>query len=1137
MENQREEQRRIFRNEMYALKRLEYLDPEEVDRVIAAHNQYLLDLEKVEEESRKAVAEPLVEKEKMKAALVKKLPEKKKLSKAEIRERNISWLLNLGVILLLIGGLFVATSNWANMSDFMKAASIGLVSLVFYGIALVASRLLRIEKTAFAFIVLGSLFIPIFILSLGWFKLLGSYLSFDGEGKYLLGFIGSLVVCPIYATTARRLSSRLFIWFSLVSLTISAGFLLKVVGFGIDAFYLGIMLYNSGLAIGFHYMKKRDLFPLFTKELVPFTQVNLVLSTILLLFFFDDQVFNGFNLLLTACIYLGMIYVSGKKEYHFVFSIMLVYGVYQILENWRFEGVNPVGFALIGLLFLVVPRIVDDRFGLQKAFRWTSAVVSILAFLFISFEGMVLRTDEASLILLLAYVMIAGNFTYLANIEANRLFGYLSSIFLASALFEGVRILDQWIGFTTFSLPIFYIGFVLFLMGWLVSHKWLLVLKQSMRDVGFCIMGIPILVCTLFSQWGELGQMLLLLAAVFYLMLKIDQRKFVQISSLWLTPLSLGFAIVCLGVELFQVSVFYQERLGGAFHFAGAGGIVLFAGLVFHKLKIKELTTSSFFTGIGFYSLGLLYTLFLPMDEIIVRPFLWLAGIILYYLVYRMREFKWVKFVVSGVTLMFYFMVQIPLHDHFHFTQTIDSFVLEGGGVLLLVIALLLLKKDGELAKGFAWVGHLYLVPAFLLTYFVFGQESTWPLLLAVGIYSFSIRFVQAEWATRLLLYGAFTTLFLTMDAGIRLFVSGNISQYAFLITSILIWTYWLFAKDRYKKQAYVYLVPFSFIGLMTFLGIYPFNWNHYIVLVCYASGLLVLLQRGKWGNFVIFPLFIVLTATLDFIHVTDLNVWVDLFLLAGIGVVLLFTGRLLCQRLWMITEKRTDLKVDGYTIAAFFFFITIYFFHSETFWALVVHGLFISLALWIQRHRVPDEYRFIFTFLAGAYLLVPYYTILNEIDLHPLWEREALLLPWVVLLVFLQFILKGRWKKETNYLQWALLTVVSLLLVQDGLASSTVYDALILGSLSLIAMLAGMWLRVKAYFFIGSGVLLLNVFLQTRPFWGNLPWWGYLLVVGTLLISVASFNEWNKQKVAKGEKTFIVKVVEKIKQKLKQWT
>jgi hypothetical protein len=103
-------------------------------------------------------------------------------------------------------------------------------------------------------------------------------------------------------------------------------------------------------------------------------------------------------------------------------------------------------------------------------------------------------------------------------------------------------------------------------------------------------------------------------------------------------------------------------------------------------------------------------------------------------------------------------------------------------------------------------------------------------------------------------------------------------------------------------------------------------------------------------------------------------------------------------------------------------------------------------------------------------------------------------------------------------------------------LASNTVYDALIVGTLSLLSMLAGTFFRIKAYFFVGSGVLLLNVLLKTRPYWGNLPWWAYLLIAGSLLITVASYNEWQKQKTAKGEEAFILLWKNNIIKKLKEW-
>jgi hypothetical protein len=141
-----------------------------------------------------------------------------------------------------------------------------------------------------------------------------------------------------------------------------------------------------------------------------------------------------------------------------------------------------------------------------------------------------------------------------------------------------------------------------------------------------------------------------------------------------------------------------------------------------------------------------------------------------------------------------------------------------------------------------------------------------------------------------------------------------------------------------------------------------------------------------------------------------------------------------------------------------------------------------------------------------------------------------------LLLVIFIRLFWKGRFEQLTGRIQWIVLIIVAFVLIQDGMASSTIYDALILGTLSLVSMLTGMFLRIKAYFIVGFGVLFLNVFLQTRPFWGSMPWWAYLLIVGSILIFVASYNEWHKQKVTKGEETLLSKVKDKLLQKWNEW-
>jgi len=140
--NMREEQRKIFRKELFTLREEGYLSEAIVDTVARAHYQYHMDLLEMEAKPPSTENNTPIKK----AAPPKPQKVKKTLTPEEIRERNITWLLNIGVIFLLIGGLFVATSNWESMTSFMKSGSIAIVALLFYGIAFLTKKILKIEK-------------------------------------------------------------------------------------------------------------------------------------------------------------------------------------------------------------------------------------------------------------------------------------------------------------------------------------------------------------------------------------------------------------------------------------------------------------------------------------------------------------------------------------------------------------------------------------------------------------------------------------------------------------------------------------------------------------------------------------------------------------------------------------------------------------------------------------------------------------------------------------------------------------------------------------------------------------------------------------------------------------------------------
>ncbi|MEH7075328.1 hypothetical protein [Neobacillus drentensis] len=1133
--NKREENRRIFRKELFTLREEGYLSEAIVDRVARAHHQYHLDLFEMEN---KTPVNEITEIVPISAPIPSKPPKvKKTLTPEQIRERNITWLLNIGVIFLLIGGLFVATSNWESMTNIMKSGSIAIVALLFYGIALITKKILKIEKTAFAFSVLGSLFLPIFILSLGWFGLLGSYLSIKGDGRYLLGMLGSFLPIIVYYLFAKNLASRLFVWFAFVSLSIGTAFLIASFQLNIDLFYLGMMVFNALLIVVYHRIKHKESLKLFTKEFIPYVQVNLVLCTLFMLYLFDNEVLYSFNLLLTAIIYLSMMYVSGRKEYHFIFSMMIVYGAYQLIEHSFLDYFGEIVYALIGFGIIFVPKVLDDKFTLNKAFQYTSAVISGFAFIYISLEGIFLRAGKPSLVLMAAYFIIAANFIYLSHNGSRRLFPYLSAVFAASGIYETIAILSTPLDSIHFALQLSITGFILFsVLGILLNLKYVKIIQSASRDVGLSLLVLAMLTAISFLQWWELGVILLLFMATSFIVYRKETRLFLKESAVWMIPCLLGFSIIAFGEEINKNFSVYRDEYGYGMNFAIGAIVVLVTGFIWRKVREEQLAKISLYTSQAFYTLSIFNALFNSINHLWVQPLVLLVGIGMYYYLYKKIGTKWVPFLVGVAGLLTYFSIMQSIMLIVSLSSPFLSLIATTGAVILLLFGNLSRKKDLNLAFAFGWVGHSIYPLALIYTWFAFQADAIYSFIIAMFVYAFSTKLTKVEWKIKVFLYSSFTSLFFIVSIGLDLIINQYFGNYEFPITSGLMVFFALITTGANKKRTAYYLVPFSILGMVFITITYPFNLLPYLVMAAYTIGTLFYLYQIKWDFLGVVPLFLAFIATIEFTYTGELDELGKMFLVGGLGIVLSITGQLLYGKVVGCGKKIQNIQLDGYTLVSIMFFVLMYSFENQYLWSRALPGVLISFSFLLQRKRVPARFSVLMTILGGAYLLQPYYSIIAMLNIPPLWEREVMVLPFIILIIFIRRCLKGQYSDLTKAVQWGVLIIVSLLLIQDGLTSHTIYDAIILGSLSLLAMMAGMFLQIKSYFFVGAGVLLLNVFLQTRPYWGNMPWWFYLLIAGLFLITVASFNEWNKQKVNKGETTFITVLKEKVIDRMKKW-
>ena len=71
----------------------------------------------------------------------------------------------------------------------------------------------------------------------------------------------------------------------------------------------------------YYKLKNNERFALFTKELPVYAQLNLIVSTLLMLFFFENALFTAFNILITAALYISMVFVNKIKAISLYFHL------------------------------------------------------------------------------------------------------------------------------------------------------------------------------------------------------------------------------------------------------------------------------------------------------------------------------------------------------------------------------------------------------------------------------------------------------------------------------------------------------------------------------------------------------------------------------------------------------------------------------------------------------------------------------------------------------------------------------------------------------------------------------------------------------------------------------------------------
>ena len=88
-----------------------------------------------------------------------------------------------GSVLLILAALLFLTTTWNITNNLLKSGVLVTMLLIFVATSHIADKFLNLSNTSKAFHYIALAYLPIVLLSLSFFGLIGDYFSINGEGK------------------------------------------------------------------------------------------------------------------------------------------------------------------------------------------------------------------------------------------------------------------------------------------------------------------------------------------------------------------------------------------------------------------------------------------------------------------------------------------------------------------------------------------------------------------------------------------------------------------------------------------------------------------------------------------------------------------------------------------------------------------------------------------------------------------------------------------------------------------------------------------------------------------------------------------------------------------------------------------
>lgn len=921
-------------------------------------------------------------------------PAKPKKTPEQVRERNISVILLTGVILLLFGGLILATTSWGDLNAVLKVFFIGMISVIFAGMAFIASKL-KIKQTAFAFLTLAGLFIPITILSASYYRIFGEYLSLNGDGRGLLGFLGGLLCLSIYCKIADYFKSKIFIFITIFTFGITCYFGLAFVTPTIEWMFLAIGILNLILVWNMEQLKNQKALTLFKPFIFQFIQFKLIVEAFVILTLFSSNLVYSLTLMVFSVLFLIFSFKFQKKYYEMAFSAVFTYGYIHLVYNSFISEYMIIAFALVPIIFTMLSKYLakSKMIKLSKNFMITSLIESGIVFLYSN--AMVYQDNYAQIFI--ALMLVSAQLAYVSLHSGNSSFTYLAVVVFDLAFLYLFFALP--VSFSTILNLLFVVQVIQYLGVYLYNrHPLYSLFKKSILLISPMIM-LVILISKLSEMaWLAVSAELAMISGLFFITYIKDESKHMKENAIYGFPITFVLALVAFYPYLLESVGWVRSNIPLSIYLIGVSLISLCAAYTFKK---GYLTFFPVFAYSG-QILSFLSLISIPFDSLnpleasgVMAIATAMNGLSVH--IHRKQIF-WVPVVITSAGLY------ASLYDVFDF----GSMVLKIAFVLLGPIIFFLLgewlgKYSGNGKLYFQYTSHLANLLAIPVGYLLIIHTESSPFLYVAQllIYILSALRAHVKWEKYVFTYLGFSTLFLQ----VHLFFA-NVGRTAFItsicmmITAGLITGLWSVSKKNWKGIMEYYLIPFIHLGisiaiLETAIRDFPLNreWVWVGVMTVQIVFAWYLLMKRNWRNYVAAPLSLAFIFYNMYVNTLPLVMAISI-LLVCMAVMVMASRR---HFKGLVNQEGTEKVIDHYRIFGLLYLcaLNLEVFLSDTGSAIL--GIFVSLLLpsyfiLMGRFTLHKKEKSIYSGIAAIIGLFPFINIIDYAHTLPIFTSLPVL-------------------------------------------------------------------------------------------------------------------------------------------------